>query len=101
MSHGLAALTLPVVTREIDQVLQEDPEHPYHLAFAMPELRQKLIAHIINNIPNHYAIKETQQPFPNSHPYRLQERIWLEMVVRASILHVLRENFDWLRRHAL
>lgn len=55
--HELAALTLPVVIRGIDHVLEDDPEHPYHLAFAMPELRQKLIDHILNNVPNHYAVK--------------------------------------------
>lgn len=102
MSHGLVNLTLPVVIQEIDYVLDEYPEHPYQSAFSMPELRQKLIAHILCNVPNYYAVEGAQEPSNNAqvrHSSLLQERLRMEMVIRGSILHILRENADWLSRH--
>ena len=101
MSHGLVNLTLPAVIQEIEDVLDEYPEHPYQLAFSMPELRQKLIDHILN-VPNRYAIAGVKESSGNpkvNHSSHLQKRLRMEMVVRGSILHILRENADWLSRH--
>lgn len=102
MSHGLVNLTLPVVIQEIEHVLEEYPEHPYHTAFAIPELHHKLIAHILSNVPNRYVVEGAQEPFdkPKTHSSSpLQERLQMEMVIRASILHILRENADLLSRN--
>jgi hypothetical protein len=46
MSHSLINLTLPAVTNEIENVLNEYPEDPYQLAFSIHKLQQKLIAHV-------------------------------------------------------
>ncbi|MBM0741115.1 hypothetical protein JOY44_05695 [Phormidium sp. CLA17] len=78
MSHGLINLTLPVVLQEIGYVLEEYPEHPYQTAFAMPELHQKLVAHILSNVPNRYVAAGIQEPFgkPKVDPSSpLQERL--------------------------
>jgi hypothetical protein len=98
MSSELTNLTLPAVIQEIEDVLYEYPEHPYQSAFSIPELRQKLIAHILNNVPNRYAAEGVQASSSPRQPSPLQERLRLEMVVRGSILHILRENADWLSR---
>jgi hypothetical protein len=100
MLEGLINLTLPVVIQEIEDVLDEYPEHPYHFAFALPELHQKLVAHILSQVPNRYVVKGEQElsADPKSrNPSPLQERLRMEMVVRAGILHILRENAAWLR----
>lgn len=102
MSHGLINLTLPVVIQEIENVLDDYPKHPYQTAFAMPELYQKLLAHILSNVPNQYVVEEAKElvgklKVRSSSP--LQERLRMEMVIRASILHILRENADWLSLH--
>jgi hypothetical protein len=36
-------------------VLYKYPEYPYQSAFSIPELRQKLIAHLLNHVPNRYS----------------------------------------------
>lgn len=102
MSHGLINLTLPVVLQEIEYVLEEYPTHPYQTAFAIPELQQKLLAHILSVIPNRYAAEGEQNSSNSpevSYSSPLQERLRMEMVIRASILHILRENADWISRH--
>ncbi len=62
---------------------------------------QKLIAHILSHVPNRYVVEGLQElsSTPKS-PYYLpiQERIQIETVVHGSILHILRENADWLSR---
>jgi hypothetical protein len=99
MSSKLTNLTLPVIMQEIEDVLYEYPEHPYQSAFSIPELRQKLIAHLLNHVPNRYAAEGLPASSSPTRSSPLQERLRLEMVVRGSILHILRENADWLNRH--
>jgi len=95
MSHGLINLTLPVVIQEIEDVLNEYPEHPYQRVFSMPELRQKLIAYVLSQVPNRYVVEGMQETFikPKVHPSaRLQERLHMGTIIRGGILHLLREN---------
>jgi hypothetical protein len=93
MSHGLVNLTLPVLTQEIEHILEEYPEYPYQSAFSVPELRQKLIAHTLSVIEG-TQISSGNPKVHYSSP--LQERLRMEMVIRGSILHILRENANWL-----
>ncbi len=102
MSYPLINLTLPVVIEEIENVLEEYPVHPYQVAFSIHELRQKLIAHILSHIPNRYAVEGTHESYRNSKVHYsppLQEQLHIEMVIHGSILHILRENADWLSRN--
>ncbi|MCW5319431.1 hypothetical protein GTQ43_39495 [Nostoc sp. KVJ3] len=104
MSHTLINLTLPIVIQEIENVLNEYPEHPYQLAFSIHELRQKLIAHILSHVPNRYVVEGVQElsSIPKSgYSLPVQEQIQIETVVHGSILHILRENADWLSRQIL
>lgn len=98
MSYELINLTLPMVIQEIEDVLNEYPEHPYQIAFSIHEFRQKLIAYVLSQVPNQYAIVE--EPAPASRPIRhsslIAERLYLETVIRGGILHILRENADRL-----
>ncbi|PSB00770.1 hypothetical protein [Merismopedia glauca] len=99
MSHELINLTLPIVTQEIEDVLEEYPEYPYQSAFLMPELRLQLIAHVLSQIPNRYEVKGIQKSSNNGqarHSSLLKERLGMEMLIRGGILHILRENADWL-----
>lgn len=97
--HALINLTLPTVMQEIEDVLEEYPENPYHLAFAIHELRQKLIAHVLSHVPNHYTVEGAEEPTKHlnvRHASHLVERLKMEMIVRAGILNILRENADYL-----
>ena len=102
MPQGLMNLTLTGVNQTIEDVLDDYPVHPYQYAFSMPELRQKLIDHIFSQVTYRHAIEGVQDSSSAaqmSHYARLQARLRLEMLVRGSILHILRENAVWLSRH--
>jgi hypothetical protein len=99
MSHSLINLTLPVVIQEIENVLNEYPKDPYQLAFSTHKLRQKLIAHVLSHVPNHYITEEMQKPSNHSRACNsalLEEHLQRKMVIYGSILDILRENTDWL-----
>ena len=56
MSKTIANLTLPLVSLEIENVLDTYHYHPYRQAFAIPELREKLTAYVLNCVPACYAM---------------------------------------------
>ena len=94
---------VPIVLTEIESILADYPQYPYQVAFSMPELRQKLIAHVLNHLPNSYTEefknkKELSRPI-QSKSFPWEARIRLENLIRGSIYHVLRENADWVSIH--
>lgn len=99
MSHELINLTLPFVTAKVENVLEDYPEYPYQIAFALPELRQMLLAHVLTHTPNRDTVagdkltpKDPKFPYPSS----VQERVRMENLIHGSILHILRENAEWV-----
>lgn len=97
MSHTIVNLTLPVVLREIDNVLEDYSEYPYQVIFSVEEFRQKLIAHVLSNIPNRYTvIEDLQAPQKDANFLYspITERLRMENLIRGGILHILRENAD-------
>jgi hypothetical protein len=102
MLQGLMNLPLTGIDQVIEDVLDEYPAHPYQSAFSMPELRQKLIAHILSQLPHCpevESINRSSNPDRITYHSRLQARLRLEMLVRGSILHILRKNATWLSHH--
>jgi hypothetical protein len=102
MSQQINTPLLQFVLRKIECILEEYPQHPYQVAFSMQELRKKLIAQVLHNLPNRYrVIKETNAPDSTlkSINHSLEDRMHLETLIRGSIYHVLRENADWISRH--
>jgi len=102
MYHPISSPILQFVIKEIEYILEEYPQHPYQVAFSMQELRKKLIAQVLNNLPNRYkVIKETKDSNGSlkSLKHSLEDRVRLETLIRGSIYHVLRENADWISRH--
>ncbi len=100
MSYELINLTLPVVVAKIEDVLEDYPEHPYQIAFSLPELRQRLLAHVLTHTPNHYAVqgeKLTTLKDPKSlYPAPMHEQLRMENLIHGGILHLLRENAKWV-----
>jgi hypothetical protein len=90
-------LTLQLVIKEIEDILEHYPEHPYQIAFSINELRQQLITHVMKQIPNYYAIIENVQDLPED-PRCLyassEEQVLLENLICNSITDVLLENTD-------
>lgn len=89
------------VLQEIENVLNDYPEYPYQVAFSIDELRSQLVSHILSHISNCCSVNgQPQKPITNvkltcrSTP----ERVRLDVLIRGSILHLLRENADWISR---
>jgi hypothetical protein len=90
------------VLQEIENILEDYPEHPYQAAFSIKELREKLVAHVLRHLPTRYSgLGETQEPTADvKFSYRSKlDRVRLDVLIRGSILHLLRENADWISRH--
>lgn len=97
MSHKIVNLTLPLVLREIENILEGYPEYPYQVAFSVEEFRQKLIAHVLSNVPNRYVVIDDLQEPPKEMKflYRpIAERLRMENIIREGILRILRENAE-------
>ena len=58
MTKALVNLTLPAVVEEIEHIVETYPHHPYQQAFANPDMRQELIAHVLSQIHNVYVAVE-------------------------------------------
>jgi hypothetical protein len=82
--------------QEIEDVLDQYPEHPYQSAFSIPELKQKLIDHVHCYVSPHHDVEESRV-VASSNPSAqrssfLQERLRLGMLIRGSMLHLLRQE---------
>ena len=102
MYRPISSPILQFVIAEIESILEEYPQHPYQVAFSMQELRKKLIAQVLSNLPNRYrVIKESKDSNKSLRPIKhsLEDRVRLETLIRGSIYHVLRENADWISLH--
>ena len=95
-------LTLLLVIKEIEDILEDYPEDSYQVAFSIPELRQKLILHVVNQLPSYYAILEEDQELP-SNPKSLysslEQKVCMEILIRESIVQLFRENADSISCH--
>ena len=101
MAQKIINLTLQVVIQEIENVFDDYFYHHYRQAFAIPELRQKLIAYVLNRIRSRYAVIEDDQDVAINHKAvcSQEQRLHIEAVIQCGIQHVLQENADWVSHH--
>lgn len=103
MLSKLINLTLILVIQEIEEVLKDYPEYPYQIALSVHELRNKLILHVLEQLPNYYTILEDSQQMPALDPLFLysspQEQEQVRRIIRQSIGNVLRENAGLISWH--
>jgi hypothetical protein len=99
MLPKLINLTLLLVIYEIERLLKEYPEQPYQVAFSSQELRQKLILHVLNQVPNYYTILDEDKELPTDPTglyHSFEEQVFMEVLIRESIVHLLEENADYI-----
>ena len=111
MNTTLVNLAQPVVVSTIDYVLEDYPSHPYQQAFASPELRQKLVAQVLNDCTHRYitvpnlddltsSLGGTQRDIQTDSLMQMSsQRQALETLIRRLIEQVLQDNWDWVERH--
>ncbi|BAB75386.1 MAG TPA: hypothetical protein DEF48_00190 [Nostoc sp. UBA8866] len=110
MIKTVVNLTQQSVLGEIENVLDTYPYHPYQQAFAIPDLRQELIAFVLNRIPCLYsAISDEQLLIPsceqeswwnNKLPRSpLEQQQHLQRLIHQGIYSIFQEKSDWISHH--
>ncbi|MBD2678304.1 MULTISPECIES: hypothetical protein [Nostoc] len=103
-------LTQQSVIGEIESVLDTYPYHPYQQAFAMPDLRQELIAFVLNRIPSFYSVisdgniplAEAEQESLLNYQLprkRLEQQLHLQNLIHQGICSIVQEKSDWISHH--
>lgn len=102
MNTRIINLTEPFVAEEIEKILETYPFHPYQQVFAHPELRQKLMAHVLSRIPNQYAVVKIPESCHIAME-KIHASIALQLDVKAAIHQGIRQlfelNADWAVGH--
>lgn len=102
MTRTIVNLALSVVIREIEDVLDLYPYHPYQQAVSIPELRQRLISYVLSRIPGHYAVVDDglELAIDTTSLYTSTgERLQIESLIHQGIERILQEDSDWIDRH--
>ncbi|MEA5536484.1 hypothetical protein [Crocosphaera sp. XPORK-15E] len=96
MAYEIVNLTSILVHREIEDFLAEyPPGHPYQVFFSLSYFRQKLMAHILSEIPNRHTVVEDVQSLSNGSDYlrfSLEERLKIETLIAKEIPYILNED---------
>ncbi|MDZ8027668.1 MAG: hypothetical protein RMY36_027890 [Nostoc sp. SerVER01] len=103
-------LTQQSVIGEIESVLDTYPYHPYQQAFAIPDLRQELIAFVLNRIPSFYSVisdrhiplAEAEQESLLNYQLprkRLEQQLHLQNLIHQGICSIVQEKSDWISHH--
>ncbi|MBH8573266.1 hypothetical protein I8752_09595 [Nostocaceae cyanobacterium CENA369] len=103
-------LTQQTVLGEIESVLDTYPYHPYQQAFAIPDLRQELIAFVLSRIPCLYSVVSDGQvavqnldkecllnyKLPRS---PLEQQLHVQNLIHQGIYAIFQEKSDWISHH--
>lgn len=91
-----------MAVEEIGDVLNTYPHHPYQQAFAIPEMEQKLLAYVLNQIHSIYTVNAGRKELHRHHRFpsrSLEQRLHMEPLIRHGIIHILQENAEWVSHH--
>jgi hypothetical protein len=101
MPKTIQNLAIPLVIQEIENVLDSRHYHPYRQAYAIPELRQQLVTHVLNSAPACYAMVEETDGESELDVSLVPEvlRIQLRSIVVTRMQQVLEENSAWIDHH--
>jgi hypothetical protein len=102
MTKTIVNLTLSIVVREIEEILDTYPGHPYQQAFAIPDLRQKLISYVLSRIPGHYTVVDDidgNSISVESLYHSSQEKNHVVALIHQGVQHILQEDSNWIDRH--
>ncbi|MBE9000829.1 MULTISPECIES: hypothetical protein [unclassified Nostoc] len=103
-------LTQQSVVGEIESVLDTYPYHPYQKAFAIPDLRQELIAFVLTRLPSfdgaisegHISLAEAEQgrlAYYKLPRKPLEQQLHLQNLIHQGICLIVQEKSDWINDH--
>ena len=102
MAKPLVHLTTPIVIQEIENVLARYPKFPYQDVFSQSNMRQDLIAYVLNRIPNNYeAVDKIEASSKSQELEQLssEQKLYLENWIHTGIYNILHwDNFPMPQR---
>jgi hypothetical protein len=97
MTKVITNITLITVKEQVEKVLETYPDRPYQQAFAIPQLRQKLIAYVLSRVANCYTVVEEGEETNNKLAYcDADKRSTIETLVSQGIGQVLNQEPDYI-----
>ncbi len=87
MPTKTTCLTIPGLTNQIEEILQDYPEYSRKIDLSRPKIRQELLDHILEQLPHCY-LSESSGTMCCS----LEEQIQLNTAIRKSIFQMAREE---------
>lgn len=95
MSYQVFNSTSSIVKTEVDQFLKNYTiDHPYKQALSLPYFRHKLIAKVLNNIPNNHIIIDECHSFVDDVSFcigLLEEKLLITAKIAENISHIVEE----------
>jgi hypothetical protein len=102
MTRTIINLLNSAIANEVEEVLSGYADHPYQQAFAMPELRQELIAYVLSRAPGSYVVMDDQEE-TLSHWQALQSlsipREIIHNWIHEGIQHILVRHAETIEQH--
>jgi len=103
MTRTIVNLLELQVSKEIEEVLSTYSDHPYQQAFAIPDIRQELMAYVLSRAPGSYVVlNENDQlqldDFPSLQPSPAEKqaiRAW----IHQGIHHTLDRFSETITKH--
>lgn len=93
-------LARPAVRQEILKVLATYPDHPHQQAFAAPEMRQQLLAYVLNCMPSDYKVVEDQGSQVETETLFSEAEVeHLDAVIHQGVYDLLQDKADWVEHH--
>jgi hypothetical protein len=99
MTKTIVNLTLPVVVDQIETALENYPYHPYQQAFAIPDLRQRLIAYVLSRVSNSYTVLEEKENSTHSINCSADRILQIKNLVTQGIQDILQQHWEWSNHH--
>lgn len=103
MSYQVFNSTLAIVKTEVDQFLKDYTiDHPYRQALSSPYFRQKLIAKVLNNIPNNHILIDECDGFIDDVSFcigLLEEKLLITAKIVEQVSHIVEEYKDFNLAH--
>jgi hypothetical protein len=103
-------LTQKFVINEIEIVLNTYPYQPYQQAFAIPDLRQELIAFVINRLPcfssqvadsEILVTEDEKEDLLKSKLSRnpLEQQLHIQNLIHQGIFSIIQKKSEWISDH--
>jgi hypothetical protein len=103
MSRTIVNLMTSVVAGEAEEVLSTYSNHPYQQAFAIPDMRQELIAYVLSRTAGSYAVldennQRQSENFPSLQP-SLGDKQAIQAWIHQGIHHVFERHSETITKH--